>query len=160
MAHARKALRDFGPLLKLDEVSATDYDAVVLPGGHGPVVDLFQDAYLGRLLVEADRAGKIIGAVCHGPAALLSAVEERGGAGGSSPAGGWPRSPTRRSACSAPPTTLRGCWRADCARWAPGMSTVPPTRRSPSRTPTFFTGQNPASSAPMADAINTAPAAG
>ncbi|WP_395509580.1 DJ-1/PfpI family protein [Streptomyces racemochromogenes] len=51
---------------------ASDDDAVVLPGGHGPVVDLFQDRSLRRLLIEADRAGKIIGAVCHGPAALLS----------------------------------------------------------------------------------------
>ncbi|MET9296995.1 type 1 glutamine amidotransferase domain-containing protein [Streptomyces sp. NPDC003077] len=78
VAHARKALREFGPPLKLDEIDIDDYVAVVLPGGHGPVVDLFQDADLGRLLAKADQDGKPIGAVCHGPAALLSATDEDG----------------------------------------------------------------------------------
>ncbi|MEU4205396.1 type 1 glutamine amidotransferase domain-containing protein [Streptomyces sp. NPDC026294] len=78
VAHAQKALEEFGPLLKLGEVGMDDYVAVVLPGGHGPVVDLFQDADLGRLLAEADKDGKLIGAVCHGPAALLSAKDEDG----------------------------------------------------------------------------------
>ncbi|UNZ16299.1 type 1 glutamine amidotransferase domain-containing protein [Streptomyces sp. 891-h] len=78
VAHARRALKEFGPLLKLDEIDVDDYVAVVLPGGHGPVVDLFQDADLGRLLAKADKDGKPIGAVCHGPAALLSAEDEDG----------------------------------------------------------------------------------
>ncbi|MFE0760486.1 type 1 glutamine amidotransferase domain-containing protein [Streptomyces smyrnaeus] len=78
VAHAQQALQEFGPLLKLDEIDVDDYDAVVLPGGHGPVVDLFQDADLGRLLAKADMDGKPIGAVCHGPAALLSAKDEDG----------------------------------------------------------------------------------
>ncbi|WP_019548087.1 type 1 glutamine amidotransferase domain-containing protein [Streptomyces sulphureus] len=78
VAQAEQALRAFGPLLKLDEVGIDDYAAMVLPGGHGPVVDLFQDADLGRLLTAADAAGKVIGAVCHGPAALLSAVDAKG----------------------------------------------------------------------------------
>ncbi|GAB3169185.1 hypothetical protein GCM10027162_07860 [Streptomyces incanus] len=34
--YAEKVLREFGPLLKLDEVDVNDYVAVVLPGGHGP----------------------------------------------------------------------------------------------------------------------------
>lgn len=78
VAHAQKALAEFGPLLKLDGIDIDDYVAVVLPGGHGPVVDLFQDADLGRLLAAADKDGKPIGAVCHGPAALLSAEDEDG----------------------------------------------------------------------------------
>ncbi|MFE7114743.1 type 1 glutamine amidotransferase domain-containing protein [Streptomyces sp. NPDC057654] len=78
VAHAEKALREFGPLLKLNEVRVDGYAAVVLPGGHGPVVDLYQDADLGRLLTAADAAGKLVGAVCHGPAALLSAVDAEG----------------------------------------------------------------------------------
>jgi putative intracellular protease/amidase len=61
--HAAKALREFGPLLELSEVDINDYVAVVLPGGHGPVVDLYQDPGLGRLLTAADAASKIIGAV-------------------------------------------------------------------------------------------------
>ncbi len=33
---------------------------------------------MGRVLVEADRAAKIMAAVCHGSAALLAAQDEQG----------------------------------------------------------------------------------
>ncbi|MGW2562341.1 type 1 glutamine amidotransferase domain-containing protein [Streptomyces sp. NPDC001514] len=67
-----------GPLA-LADVTAADYDAVYLPGGHGPMEDLARDADLGRLLTDADRSGKIVAALCHGPAGLLSARGEDGG---------------------------------------------------------------------------------
>lgn len=67
-----------GSPLKLSDVDAADYDAVVIPGGHGPVEDLYKDRDMGRLLVAADAAGKIIAPVCHGPAALLSATDSEG----------------------------------------------------------------------------------
>jgi putative intracellular protease/amidase len=63
----------FAPLV-LADVDMSGYDAVVLPGGHGPMADLFQDKDLGRILVEADGASKIIAPFCHGPAGLLSAT--------------------------------------------------------------------------------------
>ncbi|NKX51903.1 type 1 glutamine amidotransferase domain-containing protein, partial [Arthrobacter deserti] len=59
--------------LALASVRARDYDAVVLPGGHGAVADLYKDPHLGRILVEADADGRIIAPFCHGPAGLLSA---------------------------------------------------------------------------------------
>lgn len=59
--------------LTLAEAKAADYDAVVLPGGHGPMADLFKDTNLGRILVQANDAGKVIAPFCHGPAGLLSA---------------------------------------------------------------------------------------
>jgi putative intracellular protease/amidase len=65
--------------LVLADVDASAYDAIVLPGGHGPMVDLYQDADLGRLLTEADSAGKVIAPFCHGPAGLLSATDDDGG---------------------------------------------------------------------------------
>ncbi len=64
--------------LVLADVDADAYDAVVMPGGHGPMADLFQDADLGRVLVAADKAGKIIAPFCHGPAGLLSAKASDG----------------------------------------------------------------------------------
>jgi putative intracellular protease/amidase len=64
--------------LVLSEVSADHYNAIVLPGGHGPMADLATDADLGRLLTEADREGIIIAPFCHGPAALLSATNDAG----------------------------------------------------------------------------------
>ncbi|KRE79201.1 type 1 glutamine amidotransferase domain-containing protein [Arthrobacter sp. Soil763] len=64
--------------LVLADVDLSGYDAIVMPGGHGPMADLFQDADLGRLLVEANKAGKVIAPFCHGPAGLLSAVDDAG----------------------------------------------------------------------------------
>ncbi|MEO5778821.1 MULTISPECIES: type 1 glutamine amidotransferase domain-containing protein [Arthrobacter] len=64
--------------LVLADVDPGSYDAVVMPGGHGPMADLFQDADLGRVLVAADKAGKVIAPFCHGPAGLLSAKASDG----------------------------------------------------------------------------------
>ncbi|MBG0740764.1 type 1 glutamine amidotransferase domain-containing protein [Paeniglutamicibacter antarcticus] len=64
--------------LVLADVDASSYDAVVMPGGHGPMTDLYQDADLGTVLTSMDAAGKIIAPFCHGPAGLLSAVDGSG----------------------------------------------------------------------------------
>jgi len=64
--------------LVLSDVDLAAYDAIVMPGGHGPMADLFEDADLGRLLIEANKAGKVIAPFCHGPAGLLSAVDDAG----------------------------------------------------------------------------------
>ena len=64
--------------LVLADVDVAAYDAVVMPGGHGPMADLFQDRDRGRLLSAADREGKIIAPFCHGPAGLLSATDDAG----------------------------------------------------------------------------------
>lgn len=58
----------------LANMTAGDFDALVLPGGHGPMADLAVDAHLGRLLADADAAGILIAPFCHGPAGLLSAT--------------------------------------------------------------------------------------
>ncbi|KQR62814.1 thiamine biosynthesis protein ThiJ [Arthrobacter sp. Leaf337] len=64
--------------LVLADVDPAAYDAVVMPGGHGPMADLYQDADLGRILAAADGAGKVIAPFCHGPAGLLSTVDDDG----------------------------------------------------------------------------------
>ncbi|MFF8847314.1 type 1 glutamine amidotransferase domain-containing protein [Streptomyces sp. NPDC015127] len=64
--------------LDLAKVSADDYDAVYIPGGHAPMTDLADNADLGRLLNDADRGGSLVAALCHGLAALLSARREDG----------------------------------------------------------------------------------
>jgi len=51
------------------------YDIVFLPGGHGPMIDLAQDQQLGDLLTKAYAAGKVVCAVCHGPAGLVLAKD-------------------------------------------------------------------------------------
>ncbi len=57
---------------RLAEVAADRFDAVFIPGGHGLMVDLVNDQELQRLLAAFDRDGKMVAAVCHGPAALLN----------------------------------------------------------------------------------------
>jgi putative intracellular protease/amidase len=64
--------------LALADVEPSGYDAIVLPGGHGPMTDLYRDADLGKLLVAANTAGKVIAPFCHGPAGLLSATDDAG----------------------------------------------------------------------------------
>lgn len=65
------------PLI-LAHVTASDFDGVVMPGGHGPMADLAANKDLGRILVETNNAGKVIAPFCHGPAGLLSAVNDDG----------------------------------------------------------------------------------
>ncbi|PRY39829.1 type 1 glutamine amidotransferase domain-containing protein [Umezawaea tangerina] len=149
--HAERALREFGPLLKLEEVDVADYAAIVLPGGHGPVVDLYRDADLGRLLTAADSSGKLIGAVCHGPAALLSAVDQDGR---------WVFAGRRMAAFTDEEEQLFGT--AEGAPWLLASrlremgaehSGGPAYQQYTVVDGTLFTGQNPASSGPLADAM-------
>lgn len=62
----------------LSDITVDGYDAVFLPGGHGPMEDLAHDPDLGSILITADTDGKIIAPLCHGPAALLSANKPGG----------------------------------------------------------------------------------
>ncbi|MBB5437958.1 putative intracellular protease/amidase [Pedobacter sp. AK017] len=59
----------------LSLMKAGDYDAVFYPGGHGPIWDLAADQSSGRLILDFYHADKPVGAVCHGPAALIKAAE-------------------------------------------------------------------------------------
>ncbi|MFT3923255.1 MAG: type 1 glutamine amidotransferase domain-containing protein [Myxococcales bacterium] len=58
--------------LKLSDVRLHDYDAVYLPGGHGPMADLAFDADAGRLLTAQLASGKPLFIVCHAPASILA----------------------------------------------------------------------------------------
>lgn len=64
--------------LVLADVDPADYDAVFVPGGHGPMEDLAVSADLGGILVTMLDGGKIVSSVCHGPAGLLPATREDG----------------------------------------------------------------------------------
>ena len=58
---------------QLAEVKVSDYDAVFYPGGHGPLWDLANDAHSVALIEDALAADKPVGLVCHGPGALKNA---------------------------------------------------------------------------------------
>lgn len=65
--------------LLLANVAIDAYEAVFFPGGHGAMWDLPEDMHVRRLVEAAHTAGKVIAAVCHGPAGLLSAKGKDGG---------------------------------------------------------------------------------
>lgn len=54
----------------LADVNADDYDAVFYPGGHGPLWDLTNDADSIALIAHFHQANKPVGLVCHAPGAL------------------------------------------------------------------------------------------
>ena len=56
--------------LRLRGVSASDFDAVFYPGGHGPLWDLAENGYSIALIEHMLAAGKPVAAVCHAPAVL------------------------------------------------------------------------------------------
>ena len=66
-------------LSSLTDADMDQFDAVFVPGGHGPMVDLSDNPDAGRLLVALHSKGAPIAALCHGPAVLLSAPERADG---------------------------------------------------------------------------------
>jgi len=75
---------DINPTRKLEvdkrvaDVSADDYDGLVLPGGTVNPDNLRQDEDAIRFVQEFFKAGKPVGAICHGPWTLVEADLVRG----------------------------------------------------------------------------------
>jgi putative intracellular protease/amidase len=59
--------------LALESVDPSDYDLLFLPGGHGPMEDLAVSPAMGKVILDVLDAEKPVAAVCHASAALLSA---------------------------------------------------------------------------------------
>ena len=72
------AIRRMSRSRKLSEVDVLDYDAIFFPGGLGPMVDIATDPDVKRAVERAWSGGKLVAAVCHGPAAFLGATLEDG----------------------------------------------------------------------------------
>lgn len=70
--HGKRGRERITADITADRVKAEDFDAVIIPGGYAPdkmrlhpsMVDLVRDA---------NRLGRIVAAVCHGPQLLISA---------------------------------------------------------------------------------------
>jgi putative intracellular protease/amidase len=67
---AMRALKQARPAAHL---TPGEYDAIYLPGGHGTMWDLPDSKAVAELISKAWEAGAIIAAVCHGPAGLVGA---------------------------------------------------------------------------------------
>ena len=64
--------------IPLAKVNQQDFDAVFYPGGHGPMWDLAEDLSSARLIESFYQHKKPIAFVCHAPAALKNAKNEKG----------------------------------------------------------------------------------
>ncbi|AHG65691.1 type 1 glutamine amidotransferase domain-containing protein [Advenella mimigardefordensis] len=53
---------------RLADMKAASFDAVFFPGGHGPLWDLAENGYVMALIRDFYASGKIVSAVCHAPA--------------------------------------------------------------------------------------------
>ena len=135
----------------LDKVNATDYDLVFVPGGHGPMEDLAVSERFGALVGDLAAAGKPVAAVCHGPAALLPALGKDGK---------WLFAGRRLTGFSDREETQVGL--AGKAKWLLEDSLIRSGGHYESTGPwqplvindgNLYTGQNPASSAPLANRL-------
>lgn len=145
---ALAAMTELQRPVRLEDVDLDDYAAVFYPGGHGPMEDLAVDATSGRLLVDALHSGRPLGVVCHGPAALLAAVADDG----SNAFAGY-----RVAAFTNSEERQAGL--ADKAKWlledrlteaGVDVRTAEPWAPHVVVDRNLVTGQNPASSAPLA----------
>jgi len=62
----------------IDDITAADYDVVFYPGGHGPMEDLAVDTTSGQIMTDTIASGRILGVLCHAPAAMLASVAADG----------------------------------------------------------------------------------
>lgn len=67
--HARNQIAQTQSIKDLDY---SQYDAIYLPGGHGTMWDLPENETLAQIIANAWQNKKIIAAVCHGVAGLVS----------------------------------------------------------------------------------------
>jgi protease I len=63
--------------VQADQVSAVEFDAVVVPGGYAPDMMRRHDAMV-KLVREAARQGRVVAAICHAGWMLASADVVRG----------------------------------------------------------------------------------
>ena len=59
--------------LAVGQLDMDDYEIVCLAGGWGAAFDLGFSEDLGRQVTNANRLGRVIGGVCHGPLGLIKA---------------------------------------------------------------------------------------
>jgi putative intracellular protease/amidase len=69
-------LRDPSRISDVIASGLDQYDAVFVPGGHGPMEDLLDDPDCGTVMRHFHQTGKPTAVLCHGPISLLSALPE------------------------------------------------------------------------------------
>lgn len=73
----KKGKETFTPDRTIDQVSADDFDALVIPGGYSPD-HLRTDEGIVKLVQSLFRSGKPVAAICHAGSLLIEADAVRG----------------------------------------------------------------------------------
>lgn len=77
-AEWKEALDALESSVVLKEVDNSQYQAVYIPGGHGAMFDLAQNAVVKSTIAEFADADKIVSSICHGPASLVDVKLKNG----------------------------------------------------------------------------------
>ena len=72
------AQEELATTVKLADMNAQDFDGVFYAGGHGPLWDLYNDSNSIALIETFIATGKPVAAVCHASAVLLKAKDQDG----------------------------------------------------------------------------------
>ncbi len=136
---------------RLADVDANDFDAVFYPGGHGPLWDLAEDPQSIALIEKTLAAGKPVAAVCHAPGVLrhVRGADSRSIVAGKNVTGFANSEEDAVQLTDVVPFLVEDMLRANggnyskAADWAPHVAIDG----------LLITGQNPASSEPVAEAL-------
>lgn len=146
---ALQSIRQLETPLTLEDVDVTGYDAVFYPGGHGPMEDLAVNASSANLLTTTLSSGKPLGIVCHAPAALLATEAD----GGTSPFSGFRLTGFTNAEEAQAGLADKAPWLLQDRLVALGADFVEGEPWAPHVVVdrNLYTGQNPASSEPLAE---------
>jgi putative intracellular protease/amidase len=133
--------------IEVADARLDDYDAVYYPGGHGPMEDLWQNADSGRLLCAALASGKPLAIVCHAPVAMMATRKH-----GVSPFAGYSVTAYTNDEEDAVGLRALARWTAEDELVKMGVDFSRGEIWKPYTVVdrNLFTGQNPASAAPLA----------
>ncbi len=135
----------------LASVLAADYDAVFYPGGHGPLWDLAEDRASIALIETMYAAGKPVAAVCHAPGVLrhVKAADGSPLVQGKAVAGFTNTEEEAVQLTNVVPFLVEDMLKSNGGTYSKGPDWQPYVVSAGN----LITGQNPASSAPAAEAL-------
>jgi putative intracellular protease/amidase len=144
---AQKALAN---TVKLGSVSGDDFDTVFYPGGHGPLWDLASDKDSIRLIESMYAAGKLVTAVCHAPGVFKDAKAADGSplVKGKKVTGFTNTEEEAVQLTKVVPFLVEDVLKKNGGQYSKGADWAPYVVSDGN----LITGQNPASSAPAAEA--------
>jgi putative intracellular protease/amidase len=136
---------------RVEDVAGEAFDAIFLPGGHGTMWDLPESAALAQLIGRMLAEGKVVAAVCHGPAGLVSTKDLDGQpiVAGRRVTGFTNSEEAGAGLTNVVPFLLEDRLKALGATFEAGPDWQPHVIRDGQ----LITGQNPQSSEPVAQAI-------